>query len=62
MSDYQNKKKYKRKKAKERVKRGRAKRKSDSVKAENRHEKVIDKIRWQNRSRMTPFRKVVEEE
>ena len=62
MSDYQNKKKYKRKKAKERAKRVRAKKKSDSVKAENRHEKVIDKIRWQNRSRMTPFRKVVEEE
>ena len=62
MSDYQNKKKYKRKKAKERVKRVRAKRKSDSVKAENRHEKVIDKIRWQNRSRMTPLRKVVDEE
>ena len=62
MSDYQNKKKYKRKKAKERAKRVRAKRKSDSVKAENRHEKVIDKIRWQNRSRMTPLRKVVDEE
>ena len=62
MSDYQNKKKYKRKKAKERAKRVRAKKKSDSVKAENRHEKVIDKIRWQNRSRMTPLRKVVDEE
>ena len=62
MSDYQNKKKYKRKKAKERAKKVKAKRKSDSVKAENRHEKVIDKIRWQNRSRMTPLRKVVDEE
>ena len=62
MSDYQNKKKYKRKKAKERAKRVKAKRKSDSVKAENRAEKEIEKIRWQNRSRITPFRKVVEEE
>ena len=62
MSDYQNKKKYKMKKAKERAKKVKTKRKSDAVKAENRAEKEIEKIRWQNRSRITPFRKVVEEE
>jgi hypothetical protein len=62
MSDYQNKKKYKKKKAKDRGRKAKAKTRGDTIKAENRHEKVIDKIRWQNRSRMTPLRKVVDEE
>jgi len=62
MSNYQNKKKYKKQKAKERAKKAKARRKSDAIKAENRAEKAIEKIRWQNRSRMTPLRKVVDEE
>ncbi len=62
MSNYQNKKKYKKQKARERAAKTRAKQRGDAIKAENRHEKVIDKIRWQNRPRMTPLRKVVDEE
>jgi len=62
MSNYQNKKKYKKQKAKERAKKVKARRKSDAIKAENRAEKAIEKIQWQNRSRITPLRKVVEEE
>ena len=62
MSNYQNKKKYKKQKARERAGKARAKKRGDAVKAENRQEKVIEKIRWQNRSRLTPLRKVVDEE
>tara|TARA_Y100000310_G_scaffold307894_1_gene350445 strand:- start:298 stop:486 length:189 start_codon:yes stop_codon:yes gene_type:complete len=62
MSNYQNKKKYKKQKARERAAKARAKERGDATKAENRQEKVIEKIRWQNRSRITPLRKVVDEE
>ena len=62
MSNYQNKKKYKKQKAKERAKKVKARITSDAIKAENRAEKAIEKIQWQNRSRITPLRKVVEEE
>tara|TARA_Y100000310_G_C20213762_1_gene592569 strand:- start:318 stop:506 length:189 start_codon:yes stop_codon:yes gene_type:complete len=62
MSDYSNKRKYKKKKARERVGKARAKKRGDIEKAKNREKKVIDKIRWQNRSRITPLRKAVEEE
>ena len=62
MSNYQNKKKYKKQKARERAAKARAKERGDATKAENRQEKVIEKIRWQNRSRITPLRKVMDEE
>jgi len=62
MSNYQNKKKYKKRKAREKAAKARAKKRGDAIKAENRQEKVIEKIRWQNRSRITPLRKVVDEE
>ena len=62
MSDYHNKKKYKKKKAKERLGKARAKRRGDAEKAKNREEKAIERIKWQARSRMTPLRKVVDEE
>ena len=62
MSNYQNKKKYKKQKARDKAAKARARRRGDSEKAKNREEKVIKKIRWQARSRMTPLRKVVDEE
>jgi len=62
MSDYSNKRKYKKKKARERAGKARAKKRGDAEKAKHREEKAIDKIRWQNRSRITPLRKAVEEE
>ena len=62
MSDYSNKRKYKKKKDRERVGKARAKKRGDAEKAKNREKKVIDKIRWQNRSRITPLRKAVKEE
>jgi len=62
MSDYSNKRKYKKKKARERAGKARAKKRGDAEKAKHREEKAIDKIKWQNRSRITPLRKAVEEE
>ena len=62
MSDYHNKRKFKKKKDRERAAKARAKKRGDAEKAKHRQEKVIEKIRWQNRSRMTPLRKVVDEE
>jgi len=62
MSNYQNKKRYKKQKARERAAKAKAKKRGDAIKAENRQEKVIEKIKWQNRSRITPLRKVVDEE
>ena len=62
MSDYHNKKKYKKKKEKERARKAKAKKKGAAIREENREEKFIERIQWQNRSRITPLRKVVEEE
>tara|TARA_Y100000034_G_C6560669_1_gene242615 strand:+ start:182 stop:385 length:204 start_codon:yes stop_codon:yes gene_type:complete len=61
MSDYNNKKKYKKKKAKERARKAKQAKRSIATKAENRLEKQIEKIKWENRSRLTPLRKVSEE-
>ena len=57
MSDYNNKKKYKKKKTKERIREARAKRRGNVEKEKNREEKMINKIQWQNRSRIRPLRK-----
>ena len=62
MSNYQNKKKYKKQKARDRAAKARAKKRGDAERAKNRDEKVIEKIKWKNRSRITPLRKVVDEE
>ena len=62
MSDYHNKRKFKKKKDRERAAKARAKKRGDAEKAKHRQEKVIEKIKWQNRSRMTPFRKELKEE
>jgi|TARA_B100000530_G_C15709894_1_gene389510 hypothetical protein len=57
MSNYQNKKKYKKKKAKEEARKKKQARRSLAVKAENRQKKLIEKIQWKNRSRITPTKK-----
>ena len=62
MRDYNNKKKYKKKKARERAGKAIAKKRGDAEKTKHREEKAIEKIKWQNRSRITPLRKVMEEE
>jgi len=62
MSNYHNKKKYKKKKAKERARKAKARKRGDAEKAEHQEEKAIEKIQWQNRSRIRPLRKVVDEE
>jgi len=62
MSNYQNKKKYKKQKAKERARKAKQAKRSIATKAENRLEKEIEKIKWQNRSRITPLGKAFKEE
>ena len=57
MSDYNNKRKYKKKRAKELIRKNRQARRSEATKAENREKKVIEKIQWQNRSRLSPIKK-----
>tara|TARA_B100000519_G_scaffold182330_1_gene175225 strand:+ start:85 stop:270 length:186 start_codon:yes stop_codon:yes gene_type:complete len=56
MSDYSNKRKYKKKKAKEQARKKKQARRSIAIKSENRQKKAIEKIKWQNRSRITPTR------
>ena len=59
MGQIKRKRKKKEKKKKERdikMKKRRA-----AIKEKHREEKAIEKIRWQNRSRITPFRKPEEE-
>ena len=57
MSDYSNKRKYKKKRAKELARKKKQARRSKATKTENREKKVIEKIQWQNRSRLSPIRK-----
>jgi len=61
MSDYNYKKKYRKKKAKERIREARAKRRGNAEKEKHRQEKMINRIQWQNRSRIRPLRKETEE-
>jgi Skp family chaperone for outer membrane proteins len=56
MSDYNNKRRYKKKQAKELNRKKRQARRSKATKEENREKKVIEKIQWQNRSRIAPIR------
>ena len=61
MSDYNNKKKYKKQKAKDRARKAKQARRSRAVKEENRVKKAIEKIKWQSRTRIKPLRKVKDE-
>jgi len=58
----QAKRRQKKKEKKKKERDIKMKKRRAAIKAEHREEKVIEKIRWQNRSRITPFRKSVEEE
>jgi|TARA_R110000765_G_scaffold207583_1_gene312659 hypothetical protein len=62
MSDYNNKKKYRKQKARDRAAKARARKRGDAEKAKNREEKTIERIKWQVRPRISPIRKVVDEE
>ena len=46
----------------ERARKAKARKRGDAEKAEHQEEKAIEKIQWQNRSRIRPLRKVVDEE
>ena len=56
MTDYTNKKKYRKKKAKEEARKKKQARRSRAIKQENRDEKILEKIKWQSRNRITPIR------
>ena len=62
MSNYQNKKKYKKQKAKDRARKAKAKKRGDAIKAENRGTKEIERIKWKNRVRYDPIRKVKDDD
>jgi len=57
MSNYNNKKKNRKKIAKEKARKAKQARRSVSIKAENRQKKTIELIQWKNRSRLRPIRK-----
>ena len=57
MTNYTNKKKYRKKKAKEEARKKKQATRSRALKAENREKKAIEKIQWQNRARVTPIKK-----
>ena len=57
MSNYNNKKKHKKKFAKEKARKAKQARRSRVIKAENRQKKTIELIQWKNRSRLRPIRK-----
>ena len=60
MSNYNNKKKHKKKIAKELIRKKRQARRSVAIKTKNREKKTIERIQWQNRSRITPIKKEIE--
>jgi hypothetical protein len=62
MSNYQNKKKYKKQKSKDRARKVKAKKRGDIIKAENRETKEIEKIKWKNRERSKPLTKVKDDD
>lgn len=62
MSQYQNKRKYKKQKAKERARKLKAKRRGIAIKAENREQKAIEKLKWLHREKIKPIKKEKEDE
>ena len=62
MTNYNNKRKYKKQKAKERARKAKQARRSKAIKAENRDKKAIELIQWKNRSRIAPYKKPKEED
>jgi|TARA_R110000744_G_scaffold274775_2_gene387813 hypothetical protein len=62
VSNYNNKKKNKKKLAKEKARKAKQAGRSRFIKEEHRLEKTIELIKWQNRSKLKPFRKPKEED
>ena len=57
MTNINSNKKLKKKKSKEKARKAKQARRSRATKQENRDEKVLEKIKWQSRNRITPIRK-----
>ena len=60
MSDYQNKKKFKKRKAKEKFARRKILAKRKETREEAKVQKIIDKMQHDNRERLTPLKKVMD--
>ncbi len=60
MSDYQNKKKFKKRKDKEKSARKKILAKRKETREEAKVQKIIDKIQYDNRERLTPLKKAVD--
>jgi len=58
--NYNNKKKYKKQKAKDRARKTKQARRSRAIKRANREEKEIEKLRWIHRDKIKPTRKTDE--
>ena len=58
----QAKRKQRKKEKKKKEREIKMKKRKSAIQAKHREEKAIEKIRWQNRSRITPLRKVNDEE
>mgnify|MGYP003629145171 CR=1 FL=1 len=59
--DYKNKRKYKKYKAKDKARKKKAKKRGDAIKADNREQKAIEKLKWQHRERLKPAEKQKED-
>ena len=60
MSDYQNKKKFKKRKDKEKSARKKVLAKRKETREEAKVQKIIDKMQHDNRERLTPIKKAVD--
>ena len=60
MSDYQNKKKFKKRKDKEKSARKKILAKRKETREEAKVQKIIDKMQYDNRERLTPLKKAVD--
>jgi hypothetical protein len=60
MSDYQNKKKFKKRKAKEKSARRKILAKRKETREEAKVQKIIDKMQHDSRERLTPLKKVMD--
>ena len=61
MSNYNDKKKNKKKIAKENIRKARQARRSKAIKAQHKSDKEVEKLKWEHRERLTPIRKPKED-
>tara|TARA_R110000823_G_scaffold106242_1_gene224757 strand:+ start:287 stop:469 length:183 start_codon:yes stop_codon:yes gene_type:complete len=59
--DYSNKKRYKKDKAKQRARKEKAIRRGCAIKADNRDQKAIEKLKWIHREKLKPVRKNIDD-